>query len=76
MQELLEYLVKSIVKHKDDVKIENKHEGKTQVCYCHVNKADLGAVIGKGGATANAIRTIVKSKNSRDRIIVKFDSLD
>ncbi len=74
MKDLLEFLVKSIVKNKDDVTVEEKKEGRTQVYLCTVNKSDLGAVIGKNGATASAIRTIAKSKNSRDRIVVKFAS--
>lgn len=76
MLELLEYLVKSIVKHKDEVEISLKDEGKTKVCRVLVNKADIGAVIGKGGNTAQAIRTIVKSLDSHKRVIIKFDVLE
>lgn len=74
MKELLDYLVKSIVKNKDDVEIDFKDEGKTKVCRVLVNKSDIGAVIGKGGNTAQAIRTIVKSYDSRKRVIIKFDA--
>lgn len=74
MLDLLEFLVKNIVKNKDDVKIEEKQEGKTKVFVVTVNQADIGAVIGKGGNTAQAIRTIVKSMNSHQRIVVKFNS--
>lgn len=72
--QILEFVVKSIVKNKDDVKIEEKQEGKTTVYNVTVNSADIGAVIGKGGNTAQAIRTIVKSMNSHKRIVVKFNS--
>ena len=72
--QMLEFVVKSIVKNKDDVKIEEKQEGKTTVYTVTVNSADIGAVIGKGGNTAQAIRTIVKSMNSHKRIVVKFNS--
>lgn len=74
MLDILEFLVKSIVKNKDDVKVEEKQEGKTKVYFVTVNSADVGAVIGKGGNTAQAIRTIVKSMNSHQRIVVKFNS--
>ena len=74
MLEVLEYVVKSIVKNKDDVKVEEKQEGKTTVYFVTVNSADIGAVIGKGGNTAQSIRTIVKSMNSHKRIVVKFNS--
>jgi len=74
MLDVLDFLVKSIVKNKDDVKVEEKQEGKTKVYVVTVNSADIGAVIGKGGNTAQAIRTIVKSMNSHQRIVVKFNS--
>lgn len=76
MLDLLEFIVKNIVKNKDDVKIEEKQDGKVKIYYVYVNKADIGAVIGKGGNTAQAIRTVVKSMNSRDRIVVKFNSME
>ena len=74
MQDLLEFVVKSIVKNKEDVKIEAKVDGRTKIFYVHVNSADMGGVIGKGGNTANAIRTLMKSVNSRERVIIKFDN--
>lgn len=73
MKELLEYLVKSIVKNKDDVEINLKDEGKTKVYHVFVKQSDIGAVIGKGGNTAQAIRTIAKSFDSHKRVIIKFD---
>lgn len=76
MLDLLEFVVKNIVKNKEDVKIESKEDGRVKVFTVRVNKADIGAVIGKGGATAQAIRTVAKSMNSRERVIIKFDSLD
>lgn len=74
MLDLLDFVVKSIVKNKDDVKIEEKQEGKTKVFFVTVNSADIGAVIGKGGNTAQAIRTLIKSMSSHQRIVVKFNS--
>lgn len=74
MLDVLEFVVKSIVKNKDDVKIEEKQEGKTKVYFVTVNSADIGAVIGKSGNTAQAIRTLVKSMNSHQRIVIKFNS--
>jgi len=74
MLELLEYVVKNIVKNKEAVQITEKQEGKTKVCTVLVDKADIGAVIGKGGNTAQAIRTVVKSMSSKERVVIKFNS--
>lgn len=76
MLELLDYVVKSIVKNKDAVTITEKQEGKTKVMTVVVDKSDIGAIIGKGGNTAQAIRTLVKSMSSRERVVIKFNSND
>ena len=78
MLEVLEYVVKSIVKNKDDVKVEEKQEGKTTVYFVTVNSADIGAVIGKGGNIANSIRTIVQAaayNKKLGRVRINIDSL-
>ena len=76
MLELLEYIVKGIVKNKDAVSITEKQDGKVKVCTVSVDKGDIGAIIGKKGNTAQAIRTVVKSMNSKERVVVKFNSND
>ena len=53
MLDLIEYVVKSLVKNKDAVNITEKQEGKTKVYLVTVDKADIGAVIGKPTNTAN-----------------------
>ncbi len=73
MQEMLEYIVKNLVSAPEQVEIQ-ANEGKTKVFKVKVAKKDLGNVIGKGGAIANAIRTVVKSVgNSHDRLVIKFE---
>lgn len=74
MQELIEFMVKSIVKDKEAVSVEKVQEDKIAVYNVTVAQSDIGAVIGKGGNIAQAIRTIAKSSNSRERIRIKFDA--
>lgn len=73
MLDMLKFVVTSIVKNKDDVVVEEKQDGKFKVYNVKVNPADMGAVIGKGGNTAQAIRTVIKSMNSREKVVVKFN---
>ena len=74
MQELIEFMVKSIVNDKDAVSVQVVEEDRFKVYNVLVAQSDIGAVIGKGGKIAQAIRTIVKSANSRERSRIKFDA--
>ena len=72
MQELIEFIVKSIVSDKEAVSIETSNEERFTAYNVTVAQDDLGAVIGKGGKIAEAIRTIAKSSNHRERVRIKF----
>lgn len=75
MQEVLEYIVKNLVSNPDAVEIGCVDQGKTKVFKVVVDGKDLGAVIGRGGVIANAIRTVVKStSNDKNRMVIKFDA--
>ena len=74
MQELIEFIVKSIVNDKDAVSVEVVKEDRFTVYNVSVAQSDIGGVIGKGGKIAEAIRTIVKSANSRERMRIKFEA--
>ncbi|MBP5651442.1 MAG: KH domain-containing protein [Clostridia bacterium] len=76
MEELLKYVVTSLVDKKDDVEITFEPEGeKVMIARIVVDKADMGKVIGRNGKVASAIRTLVKSVTlkSGKRYIVKID---
>ena len=75
MQEMLDYIVKNMVSTPDAVEIADESKGKTKIFKVTVLKKDLGAVIGRNGNIANAIRTVVKSLgNPRERLVIKFDA--
>lgn len=59
-QEFLEYLIKSIVTHPDDVKVDRKVDEMGVLLTLKVNKEDMGTIIGRSGATAKAIRSLVR----------------
>ena len=63
--EMTEYLVKQVVANPDQVTVkefpsENEKEFVIEVL---VDESDIGRVIGKGGKTANAIRTLVQANS-------------
>ena len=74
MQELIEFIVKSIVSNKEAVNVEVVKDTKFNLYTVNVAQCDIGAVIGKNGKIAEAIRTVVKSANSRERMRIKFEA--
>jgi predicted RNA-binding protein YlqC (UPF0109 family) len=59
-QQFLEYLVKSIVDHPDDVKVDRKVDEMGVLLSLRVNPKDMGQVVGRQGSTAKAIRTLLR----------------
>jgi len=59
-KEFLEYIVKTLVDHPDDVSIERKVDEMGVLLSLRVNPEDMGQIIGRAGSTARAIRTLVR----------------
>jgi len=64
-QEFLEYLIKSIVDHPDDVKIDRKVDEMGVLLTLKVNPEDMGMLIGRLGSTAKSIRTLLRIIGAR-----------
>jgi predicted RNA-binding protein YlqC (UPF0109 family) len=74
---LLEALVRALVTEPDAVKVEDFAEVVgTVVLELSVAEDDYGTVIGRGGRTANALRTVVKAAAVRDGRRVLIDIVD
>lgn len=74
----LEFVVKSIVDNPDDVKVERKVDEMGVLLSLKVNPSDMGVVVGRQGATAKAIRSllrIVGVKNNA-RVNLKIEEPD
>ena len=59
-QAFLEYIVKALVDHPDDVKIGRKVDEMGVLLSLKVHPEDMGQIIGKAGSTARAIRSLVR----------------
>ncbi len=66
----LEHLVKGIVDHPDDVRIRSSVSSRGDVLEVHVHPDDRGRVIGRGGRTAKALRTLVAALADGRRVRV------
>ena len=77
MKELLEYLARGLVEHPDEVRVnEVREEDGAIVLELSVADDDYGNVIGRGGRTAAALRTVVKTAAAKDRRRVFVDIVD
>lgn len=65
MKEFIEYIVKNLVDHPDEVKVEEVEGSRTTVYELRVGQGDLGKVIGKEGKTAKSIRTLLAAAAAR-----------
>lgn len=59
-QQFLEYVIKALVDNPNDVKINRTVDEMGVLLTLSVNKDDMGKVIGRSGATAKAIRTVLR----------------
>jgi hypothetical protein len=77
MKELLEYLARGLVEHPDEVQVkETEEDDGTIVLELSVAQDDYGNVIGRGGRTAAALRTVVKAAAVKDKRRVFVDIID
>ena len=70
----LEFIVKALVEHPEDVKITRTVDEMGVLMSLDVHKDDMGKIIGREGNTAKAIRTLLRvvgmknKRTSRNRI--------
>jgi uncharacterized protein len=77
VKELLEYLARGLVEHPDEVRVTevNEDDG-TVVLELSVDQDDYGSIIGRGGRTAMALRTVIKTAAVREQRRVFVDIVD
>lgn len=59
-EQFLEYLIKSIVDHPEEVQVVRTVDEMGVLLTLKVNAQDMGTVVGRQGATANSIRSLLK----------------
>lgn len=75
MKEFIEFIVKKLVDHPDEVKVSQIDSEKTVILELQVKEGDLGKVIGKKGRTAKALRTLLTAaaaKQGQKRAILEI----
>lgn len=75
MKDFVEYIVKKLVDHPDEVRVSQIDSEKTVIMELQVKEGDLGKVIGKKGRTAKALRTLLTAaaaKQGQKRAILEI----
>ncbi|MAU33739.1 RNA-binding protein [Candidatus Saccharibacteria bacterium] len=65
-QQFIEYIVKSVVGHPDDVVVDRIIDEKGVLLTLTVHPEDLGRVIGKRGVTAQSLRTLLRALGTKN----------
>src|SRR5580698_1808094 len=65
-QQFIEYIVKSLVSNPDAVQVDRRIDEKGVLLELTVDPEDLGRVIGKRGATAQSLRTLLRALGTKN----------
>ncbi len=76
MRDLVLWLARELVEKKDAVQVEAIERDRSTVFELSVHPDDLGRVIGRGGRTAKAIRTVLDAAARREQRRAVLDILD
>lgn len=73
-REFVEYVVKALVNHPDEVQVRRSVDDMGVLLELSVNPDDMGKVIGKAGATAKSLRTLLRVLGSHqdERVNLKI----
>ena len=75
MKGLVEFLVKSLVDHPEEVLLAARENENTILMELKVGEEDIGRIIGKDGSTINAIRTVLQAASASHKKRARLDVL-
>ncbi|MGC5168477.1 RNA-binding protein [Luteimicrobium sp. DT211] len=76
LADALEHLVRGIVDNPDDVRVASRATRRGDLLEVRVHPDDLGRVIGRGGRTARALRTVVGALARDEQVRVDVVDVD
>jgi len=76
VRELVEFLARELVDDPDAVVVEESRDDRGVLLTVHVAPDDMGKVIGRGGRTAKAIRSVVRAAATRQDLFARVDIAD
>lgn len=76
MEVFLDYVVKGLVDNPDDVQLTTTDRNGVTVYELRVNPADMGKIIGRQGATINAIRALLLVGSAKKGLRCSLEVID
>jgi predicted RNA-binding protein YlqC (UPF0109 family) len=76
MAGLLRFLARGLVDRPEEVSVEQFEEDGTVILELCVGEDEYGKVIGRGGRTAHALRTVIRAAATHERCRVQVDIVD
>lgn len=76
IQEFLEYVVAQLIKHPEEAGVLHERKGNRHVYRIRLHPDDTGRVIGRGGKTISAIRSLVIAAAQKNQIKVDVELED
>lgn len=76
MKELVEFLCTELVEDPDAVTVSESFDDRGPVYHVTAAEGELGKLIGRGGRTAKAIRTVVRAAAGRQNLSARVDFED
>ncbi|MEA2097688.1 MAG: KH domain-containing protein [Patescibacteria group bacterium] len=75
-KDFVDFVVKSIVDHPDDVQIERTVDEMGVLISLKINPEDMGQIIGRQGSTAKSIRTLLRVIGAKNNARVNFKIIE
>ena len=76
MREFIEYVAKNLVDYPDEVEVRQIDGEKTTIFELKVNKSDIGKIIGRGGRTIKALRTLLVTTAAKNGLRAVLEILE
>jgi predicted RNA-binding protein YlqC (UPF0109 family) len=76
MRDFIEYVAKNLVDYPDEVEVRQIDGEKTIIFELKVNKGDIGKIIGRGGRTIKAIRTLLVTTAAKNGLRAVLEILE
>lgn len=71
-KELIEFIARQLVEQPDRVSVKETRGASVTVLELHVDREDMGRVIGKDGRVANALRTLLRVAAQDRRVVLEI----
>ena len=75
MKDFIEFLARNVVSNPESISVTQRQDGKCEIYTISVDESQMGMLVGRGGATANAIRTLCRAfaKTENKHIVIKIE---